>query len=84
MTKKMALMEKTWVPARVVSNLNFFLNALCLGQSHSSLDPALPVGTTYRQVNGKYYVFEDDELKTEEDEIGNTKIDINGNLLGGA
>lgn len=32
---------------------------------------------------GKYYIFEDDELKTEEDEIGNTKIDSNGNLMGG-
>lgn len=34
-------------------------------------------------MNGKYYIFEDDELKTEEDDIGNTKVDINGNLLGG-
>lgn len=43
----------------------------------------LPIGTTYRQIGGKTYVFQDDELVTEEDEVGNTKIDINGNLLGG-
>ena len=34
-------------------------------------------------MGGKYYIFEDDELKTEDDEVGNTKIDANGNLLGG-
>lgn len=43
----------------------------------------LPIGTTYRQIGGKTYVFQDDELVTEEDDVGNTKIDINGNLLGG-
>lgn len=43
----------------------------------------LPVGTTYRQIGTKSYIFEDDELITEEDEKGNQKIDINGNLLGG-
>ncbi|KAF8323813.1 hypothetical protein DL93DRAFT_2049468, partial [Clavulina sp. PMI_390] len=40
-------------------------------------------GTTYREIEGKYYIFENDELQTEEDEVGNTKIDANGNLLGG-
>lgn len=37
----------------------------------------------YRQVGDKTYVFEDDELITEEDEKGNEKVDKNGNLLGG-
>ncbi|KDQ13820.1 hypothetical protein BOTBODRAFT_361613 [Botryobasidium botryosum FD-172 SS1] len=37
----------------------------------------------YRVVQGKTYILEDDELLTEEDPKGNTKIDKRGNLLGG-
>jgi hypothetical protein len=48
-----------------------------------NLAPNFPIGTTYRQINGKYYIFEDDELITEEDPKGDQKIDRNGNLLGG-
>lgn len=40
-------------------------------------------GRMYRVVQGKTYILEDDELLTEEDPKGNTKIDKNGNLLDG-
>ena len=41
-------------------------------------------GKPFRVVQGKVYVIEGDEFVTEDDAKGDTKIDRNGNLLGGA
>jgi chromatin structure-remodeling complex protein RSC7 len=41
-------------------------------------------GKPFRVVQGKVYVIEGDEFVTEDDPKGDTKIDKNGNLLGGA
>jgi chromatin structure-remodeling complex protein RSC7 len=41
-------------------------------------------GKPFRVIQGKVYVIEGDELVTEDDPKGDTKIDKNGNLLGGA
>jgi chromatin structure-remodeling complex protein RSC7 len=41
-------------------------------------------GKPFRVVQGKVYVIEGDEFVTEDDAKGDTKIDKNGNLLGGA
>ena len=40
-------------------------------------------GKPHRVVHERVYILENDELITDEDEKGNTKIDENGNLLGG-
>lgn len=40
-------------------------------------------GKPFRRVNGKVYIIEGDEVVFEDNEKGNTKIDMNGNLLGG-
>jgi chromatin structure-remodeling complex protein RSC7 len=40
-------------------------------------------GKPFRTVNGVVYIIEGDELVTEDDPKGDTKIDIYGNLLGG-
>lgn len=40
-------------------------------------------GKPFRVIQGKVYVIEGDELVTEDDPKGDTKIDKNGNLLGG-
>jgi chromatin structure-remodeling complex protein RSC7 len=41
-------------------------------------------GKPFRVIQGKVYVIEGDEFITEDDPKGDTKIDKNGNLLGGA
>jgi chromatin structure-remodeling complex protein RSC7 len=41
-------------------------------------------GKPFRVIQGKVYVIEGDEFITEDDPKGDTKIDRNGNLLGGA
>jgi chromatin structure-remodeling complex protein RSC7 len=41
-------------------------------------------GKPFRVIQGKVYVIDGDELVTEDDPKGDTKIDKNGNLLGGA
>jgi hypothetical protein len=41
-------------------------------------------GKPFRVIQGKVYVIEGDEFVTEDDPTGDTKIDKNGNLLGGA
>jgi chromatin structure-remodeling complex protein RSC7 len=41
-------------------------------------------GKPFRVIQGKVYVIEGDEFVTEDDPKGDTKIDKNGNLLGGA
>ncbi|KAI5117462.1 hypothetical protein M0805_004066 [Coniferiporia weirii] len=40
-------------------------------------------GKPYRHINGEVYVIEGDAFVTEDDPTGDTKIDANGNLLGG-
>ncbi|EIN12380.1 hypothetical protein PUNSTDRAFT_97061 [Punctularia strigosozonata HHB-11173 SS5] len=40
-------------------------------------------GKPFRTVNGVAYIIEGDELQTEDDPKGDTKIDVHGNLLGG-
>jgi chromatin structure-remodeling complex protein RSC7 len=41
-------------------------------------------GKPFSIVQGKVYVIEGDEFVTEDDAKGDTKMDRNGNLLGGA
>ena len=40
-------------------------------------------GKPFRTIQGKVYIIDGDEYITDDDPKGDTKIDINGNLLGG-
>jgi hypothetical protein len=40
-------------------------------------------GKPFRKIQGKVYIIENDEFVTDDDQKGDTKIDKNGNLLGG-
>ena len=44
---------------------------------------ALSGGKPFRKINGQVYIIEGDEFVTENDPKGDTKIDADGNLLGG-
>lgn len=41
-------------------------------------------GRPFRKIHGQVYFIDGDEFVTEEDPVGDTKIDADGNLLGGA
>jgi chromatin structure-remodeling complex protein RSC7 len=41
-------------------------------------------GEPFRVIQGKVYVIEGDEFVTEDNPKGDTKVDRNGNFLGGA
>ncbi|EGO01075.1 hypothetical protein SERLA73DRAFT_179127 [Serpula lacrymans var. lacrymans S7.3] len=40
-------------------------------------------GKPFKKIQGKIYIIDNDEIVTEDDPKGDTKIDVNGNLLGG-
>jgi len=58
---------------------NWRNNTLLVGDPAAAPDAPKP----YVIVNGIQYAVSRDNLETHEDEVGNAKIDVNGNLLGG-